>query len=248
MLLVEALEVLHLYSVVDLAQELPQLFIRHSTEPQALCWVVAGRRPALQLSSALVELLQPAELQAVMAAAVVTLKDEEHVTHATAAALAAEAPHVLHSVEGVRAKWDTSVAPALARWRRFSLLSGDRAALVVAQDPEVVLSAIMKIAAGSPLLAGQLNVDALMEQAHRVDKSVNDDVSKLIAQADVQRGELVSCFSSLAVLRARELLRWAAGEEYAWMMTNSRRYITTVVPKHIEREHHVVEAPVSRWP
>ena len=41
----------------------------------------------------------------------------------------------------------------------------------------------MKIAAGSPLLAGQLNVDALMEQAHRVDKSVNDDVSKLIAQA-----------------------------------------------------------------
>ncbi|KAG5614739.1 hypothetical protein H5410_014563 [Solanum commersonii] len=44
-------------------------------------------------------------------------------------------------------------------------LTCDRAALLVAQDPKVVVSVLMKLAGGCPSLSEKLNVDAFLEQA-----------------------------------------------------------------------------------
>ena len=53
---------------------------------------------------------------------------------------------------------------ALLRWLRAAELTCDRAALLVAQDPRVVVSALMKLAGGCPSFAGELNVDAFLQQ------------------------------------------------------------------------------------
>ena len=50
------------------------------------------------------------------------------------------------------------------RWLRAAELTCDRAALLVAQDPKIVISTLMKLAGGSPSLAAELNVDAFLEQ------------------------------------------------------------------------------------
>ncbi len=50
------------------------------------------------------------------------------------------------------------------RWLRAAELTCDRAALLVAQDPRVVISALMKLAGGTPAFANELNVDAFLEQ------------------------------------------------------------------------------------
>jgi Zn-dependent protease with chaperone function len=56
------------------------------------------------------------------------------------------------------------VEEALLRWLRAAELTCDRAALLVAQDPKVVISALMKLACGSPSFAAELNVDAFLQQ------------------------------------------------------------------------------------
>ena len=53
------------------------------------------------------------------------------------------------------------------RWVRAAELSCDRAALIVAGDPKVVVSVLMKLSGGCPKLSGQLNVDAFLDQARR---------------------------------------------------------------------------------
>jgi Zn-dependent protease with chaperone function len=55
----------------------------------------------------------------------------------------------------------------LMRWVRAAELSCDRAALLVAGDPKVVVSVLMKLSGGCPKLSGQLNVDAFLDQARR---------------------------------------------------------------------------------
>ena len=53
---------------------------------------------------------------------------------------------------------------ALLRWLRAAELTCDRAALLVAQDPRVVIGALMKLAGGCPSFADELNVDAFLQQ------------------------------------------------------------------------------------
>ena len=63
----------------------------------------------------------------------------------------------------------TRVRDATRRWVRAAELSCDRAALLVAGDPRVVVSVLMKLSGGCPKLSGQLNVDAFLDQARRYD-------------------------------------------------------------------------------
>jgi Zn-dependent protease with chaperone function len=56
------------------------------------------------------------------------------------------------------------VEDALLRWLRAAELTCDRAALLVAQDPAVVIGALMKLAGGSPAFAHELSVDAFLQQ------------------------------------------------------------------------------------
>lgn len=57
-----------------------------------------------------------------------------------------------------------TVEDALLRWLRAAELTCDRAALLVAQDPTVVIGALMKLAGGSPTFAHELSVDAFLQQ------------------------------------------------------------------------------------
>lgn len=57
-----------------------------------------------------------------------------------------------------------AVEEGLLRWLRAAELTCDRAALLVAQDHRVVISALMKLAGGSPKLNAELNVEAFLRQ------------------------------------------------------------------------------------
>ncbi len=56
------------------------------------------------------------------------------------------------------------VEESFMRWLRAAELTCDRAAMLVAQDHKIVISALMKLAGGSPALAGELNIDAFLRQ------------------------------------------------------------------------------------
>ncbi len=94
---------------------------------------------------------------------------------------------------------------ALLTWDRWSELTADRAALLVARDPRICLSMLMKLAAGTAGAAEPLSVDAYIEdvRAHRqdLDQTLNDRVYHV--GATMQRGSL-----PFMMQRAQALLDW----------------------------------------
>lgn len=107
----------------------------------------------------------------------------------------------------------------LMRWLRAAELTCDRAALLVAQDPKVVVSVLMKLAGGSPSLAKDLNVEAFLEQARSYDEvSSSSPLSWYLRNAQTQQ-----LSHPLPVLRAREIDQWSKGREYRALLEKGKR-------------------------
>ena len=125
---------------------------------------------------------------------------------------------------------------AFLEWSRKSELSADRAGLLGAQDVVAAQRLDMKMAGGGrgEGFAGQLNVDAFMQQAHEYATSDEglDVVYKLLST--------LALTHPMHTVRAAELQRWVAGGEYDRILrgeyvrrgpeTTSARYATTCAP------------------
>jgi Zn-dependent protease with chaperone function len=99
---------------------------------------------------------------------------------------------------------------AFLEWSRKSELSADRAGLLGAQDVIAAQRLDMKMAGGGrgDGFAGQLNVDAFMQQAHEYASSSQglDVVYKLLST--------LALTHPMHTVRAAELQRWVASGEY----------------------------------
>ncbi|KAL4653111.1 plastoglobule-localized metallopeptidase 48, chloroplastic [Castanea sativa] len=196
-LMMEAAEVLNI--------EAPDLYVRQSPVPNAYTLAVSGKRPFVVVHTSLVELLTQKELQAVLAHELGHLKCDHGVwlTYANILTLGA------YSVPGLGALIAQSLEEQLFRWLRAAELTCDRAALLVAQDPKVVISVLMKLAGGCPSMADQLNVDAFLEQARSYDRASSSPVGWYIRNAQTRQ-----LSHPLPVLRAREIDEWSRSQDY----------------------------------
>jgi hypothetical protein len=99
---------------------------------------------------------------------------------------------------------------AFLEWSRKSELSADRAGLLGAQDIVVAQRLDMKMAGGGrgDGFAGQLNVDAFMQQAHEYASSTEglDVVYKVLSS--------LALTHPMHTVRAAELQRWVTSGEY----------------------------------
>jgi Zn-dependent protease with chaperone function len=196
-LLIEACQVLDL--------ELPQLYVRQHPVPNAYTFAMRGRQPFIVIHTSLIELLTSEEIQAVLAHELGHLKCD-HGVYLTLANLVVLAAAQLPSFGGSIAQ---SLQMQLLEWVRCAEFTCDRAALLVAQDPRVVASVLMKLTGGSPTLSLQLNLDAFLEQARFYDEVSKDELGELLKQA--QTSQLTH---PVPVLRAREIDRWASSQTY----------------------------------
>ncbi|XP_015069766.1 uncharacterized protein LOC107014394 isoform X1 [Solanum pennellii] len=196
-LMVEASRILNI--------EAPDLYIRQSPVPNAYTLAVSGKKPFVVVHTSLVELLSRNELQAVLAHELGHLKCDHGVwlTFANVLTLGA------YTVPGVGSLIAQRLEEQLLRWLRAAELTCDRAALLVAQDPKVVVSVLMKLAGGCPSLSDQLNVDAFLEQARSYDKASSSPVGWYIRNAQTRQ-----LSHPLPVLRAREIDEWSRSQEY----------------------------------
>ncbi|KAL5724817.1 Plastoglobule-localized metallopeptidase 48 [Ranunculus cassubicifolius] len=203
-LMVEAAEILNI--------EAPDLYVRQSPVPNAYTLAVRGRKPFVVVHTSLVELLSKKELQAVLAHELGHLKCDHGVwlTFANILALGA------YTVPGLGGMLARSLEEHLFRWVRAAELTCDRAALLVAQDPKVVVSVLMKLAGGCPSLADQLNVDAFLEQARSYDKASSSPFGWYIRNAQTSQ-----LSHPLPVLRAREIDEWSRSQEYRSLLSHA---------------------------
>jgi Zn-dependent protease with chaperone function len=193
-------------SILDI--ESPQLYLRQHPVPNAYTFAMRGKRPFVVIHTALLELLNPEEIQAVIAHELGHLKCD-HGVYLTAANLLLLAASQLPPLGQLIAP---SLQQQLLAWVRCAELTCDRAALLVSQTPTVVQSVLMKLAGGSPQWADQLNLDAFIAQA-RAYRAEQDDFSTL--WKTFQTNQLTH---PLPVLRAYELDQWANSPAYRQLL------------------------------
>ena len=200
-LLIEAAEILDL--------EPPQLYVQQNPTPNAYTFAMRGEKPFVVLHTSLIEMLTPEEIQAVIAHELGHLKCE-HGVYLTMANIIVLAANLLPTWGAVLAQ---SLQERMLQWVRCAEFSCDRAALLAAQDPRVVMSVLMKLAGGSPTLAPLLNLDAFIEQAQAYDSVTNNNMGEML-----QAAQTAQLTHPVPVIRAREIARWATSAEYQAIM------------------------------
>lgn len=196
-LLLEACQILDL--------EPPQLYIKASPVPNAYTFAMRGKQPFIVVHTSLLDLLTPAEVQAVLAHELGHLKCD-HGVYLTMA-------NLLVLAAGLLPTWGTAIAQGLQakllEWLRCAEFTCDRAALLAIQDPQVVVSLLMKLTGGSPSLASQLNPEAFLAQARTYDQISSTQFGEMLKSSQVEQ-----LTHPLPVLRAREIDRWASSKDY----------------------------------
>ncbi|HEY9640053.1 MAG TPA: M48 family metallopeptidase [Coleofasciculaceae cyanobacterium] len=196
-LLLEACQILDL--------EPPQLYIRQNPSPNAYTFAMRGKQPFVVIHTSLIELLTPDEIQAVIAHELGHLKCE-HSVYLTLANLMVLAAGQFLPFGGLLTQ---SLQTQILQWVRCAEFTCDRAALLVAQDPRVVASVLMKLTGGSPSLSPQLNLDAFLDQARSYEAIGTDELSKMLKQVRTEQ-----LTHPVPVLRALEIDRWASSKDY----------------------------------
>lgn len=203
----------HIYAMVlEAAQVLgipkPQLYIEQSPEVNAYTLAVSGKKKCnvVVVHTALVDLLSEAELKAVIAHELGHLACD-HGVWLTLSNLLHFGISIMPLVPEVLAQ---VLGAQLARWGRTAELSADRASLLVAGDPKIVCSVLMKLSGGSSKLGEHLNVDAFIQQARAYDKEKSSALGNALSWQ-----QTLGSSHPLPVYRAREIEEWSRSDTYA---------------------------------
>ncbi|MGC1310246.1 MAG: M48 family metallopeptidase [Phormidesmis sp.] len=199
--LTEACEVLDL--------EVPQLYVKQHPVPNAYTFAMRGKQPFIVVHTSLIELLTPAEVQAVIGHELGHLKCD-HGVYLTLANLLTLATSQLPLGGVLMQSWQSQIM----EWVRCAEFTCDRAALLATQNARTVASVLMKLSGGSPTLSPQLNLDAFIDQARSYDAISDSEMGEMLKK--LKTDELSH---PVPVLRAREIDRWASTPDYQSLLT-----------------------------
>ena len=186
---------------LDLGWE-PELYI--SQTPFVNAGALGVDQPFVLINSAALDVLDRDELETVLAHEVGHIASD-HVLYRTVFTLLLLLAQRQLPIAGLAIG---AVILAMAEWVRKSELSSDRAGLLGTQNPEAAMSALMKLAGGSPHHGQDLDLGEFLRQAEEYedDESLADAVFKVM--------NLLGSTHPFHVLRVGELRRWVREGHY----------------------------------
>lgn len=214
-MLVEACDVLDLPP--------PQLYVRQNPVPNAYTLAVQGNKPFVVIHSSLIDLLTPAELQAVIAHELGHLKSEHGVWVTMANLLLLLSAATLGGNLG-RAVYELLNAQLLL-WQRSAEYTCDRAMLLVIQDPRVAMSTLMKLAGGTSKYSDEMDIDEYLSQADQFDKASTTRLGRLMRESMT-----ATATHPLPILRVRELKRWSESNHFRSLIRSGKPLNSTFQP------------------
>jgi Zn-dependent protease with chaperone function len=185
----------------------PELYVAQYPVPNA--YTSGHDNPYIVLTTGLLDLMNEDEVLAVIAHELGHIKSG-HVLYKTMARAMSFVLTIISDLTlGIGRLVGRSLEAALLEWDRKSEFTADRSSLVVVQDPQVMLSLMMKFAGGTLFQRNQMDANEFLKQANlyeEVDANILDRVYK---------GLLVTAVNHpLTIVRAKEIMNWSESKEY----------------------------------
>jgi Zn-dependent protease with chaperone function/RNA polymerase subunit RPABC4/transcription elongation factor Spt4 len=194
--------------VLDL-RELPTLFLQ--TTPQINAFAMGAEDYFVVVTTGLIQLLNEDELVAVIGHELGHVKCE-HMLYTTMVNFMTQFGTMIleRLLPGIAQIASLSIQLALLEWYRKAEFSCDRAALLATQNPEVVASALAKLAGWSDDRPEEFSLEEVKHQADDYeeldDKSVINKVVKLMV--------LLQQTHPFPVVRVKEISQWSTSPQY----------------------------------
>jgi Zn-dependent protease with chaperone function len=192
-------------AILDMPE--PELYVAQT--PLVNAMTSGHDHPYIIMHSGLVDLLTDQEIMAVIGHELGHIKSG-HVLYKTMARGIGLLLQIVGELTlGIGRLVGYSLEGALLEWDRMAEFSADRFSLLVVQDPQVVLSLMMKLAGGTLFQRDQMNASEFLAQAelyHAVDINLLDRLYKTLLVAPTTHPMLI--------VRASEIVKWGGSREY----------------------------------
>lgn len=222
-------------AILDMPE--PELYVAQT--PLVNAMTSGHDHPYILIHSGLIDLLTDAEIQAVIAHELGHIKSG-HVLYKTMALGISLLIQLIGDLTlGIGRLVGLSLEAALREWDRMAEFTSDRFALLVVQDPQVVLSLMMKLAGGTLFQRDQMNAAEFLQQAElyrEVDANVLDRLYKSLLVAPTTHPMLI--------VRANEIVKWGAANEYREILAGRYPRVsnTTVPPNNGSKPNETNQA------
>lgn len=190
----------------------PALFI--SQNPQANSYALGQENPYIVVNTGILDLLNEAEIRTVLAHELGHIKCGHTILIQMAMWAMSAASTIGELTFGLGNLVTQALIFAFFEWRRKAELSADRAALLVMDDLNTVISTMMKISGGSNKYAHECSLQEFIQQSEKyqtLDDNRLNQVYKFLMYNGAQ-GMMMS--HPFPVDRVHYLRTWAVSEEY----------------------------------
>ncbi len=199
----------------------PELYVAQYPVPNA--YTSGHDHPYIVITTGLLDLMDEDEVLAVIAHELGHIKSG-HVLYKTMARGIGFVLTILGDMTlGLGRLIGRTLEAALLEWDRKSEFTADRSSLVVVQDPQVMLSLMMKFAGGTLFQKQQMDANEFLKQA-----TLYEDVDANMLDR-LYKGLLVTAVNHpLTIVRAKEIMNWSESKEYSDLLDG--RYPHTSSP------------------
>ena len=194
--------------------EVPELYLSMNPVPNACTF--GDTRIFINVTSGLIDLLSPEELDAVLAHECGHILCRHVLYHSIAMYLMSGM-----DVLGVLGAFALPIQYAILYWERKSELSADRASCVVT-SPETVTSVMSRLSGGPRSITRNINLDLWAKQADEYEDILNENLWNKTLQTMAVMGQT----HPFSAVRVREILKWSRSEEYQ-MILRQRNLLTS---------------------
>ncbi len=190
----------------------PKLFVEQN--PVANSYALGQEHPYIVINTGILDLLNEAEIRSVLAHELGHIKCG-HTILIQMAMWAMNAASIVGELTfGIGNIVSSGLIYAFFEWRRKAELTADRAALLVTDDLNTVMSSMMKISGGSNKYAHECSLQEFIRQSENYQALDEDGLNQVYKFLMYNGAQGVMLSHPFAVERVHFLRQWAVSSEY----------------------------------
>ncbi|MDM9380877.1 M48 family metallopeptidase [Chlorogloeopsis sp. ULAP01] len=190
----------------------PTLFV--SQNPLANSYALGQEHPYIVINTGVLDLLDEAEIRAVLAHELGHIKCGHTILIQMAMWAMNTASALGELTFGIGNFVSSALIYAFFEWRRKAELTADRAAMLVIDDLNTVMSSMMKISGGSIKYANECSLQEFIQQSENYQALDEDGLNQIYKFLIYNGAQGMMLTHPFAVERVHYLKEWAGSEEY----------------------------------